>query len=186
MKNFLGSYMESRMEDMGQGKFYITLPCRARERRSASFAFRDNGDKTVVIGLSYNSRIPACVKRIRAAKTLWEYGDGHGMKFACVCETISDEWEIDIWYPGHHGHGQGKIFRYSNKGEENIQMEIWDMEREEEASTKETSPSKKKMVTEIEIEIEDLLRMANCSHSMEVDSSVMISLIEEIKKGREN
>jgi CRISPR-associated protein Csx16 len=52
----------------------------------------------------FNSRTPAAVS---GPGVLWSYSDGHGMQVIAILARGSD---AELWMPGHHGHGAGRLY----------------------------------------------------------------------------
>ncbi len=95
-------------EGIAQGDFIkFSLPSRARMRSAAEGMFKlSPGQVYVLMHISYNARSGVYVDRTEGLEQIFDYGDGHGMRWGGLFKVVSDTWVIDFSIPGHHDHGR--------------------------------------------------------------------------------
>lgn len=82
----------------------IKVPGRASTAEKARAQFNLSPDKSyLLLYESYNARGIIVIQSITGLEKIFQYSDGHGMKF-CGFYRIVGNWQIDYDVPGHHGH----------------------------------------------------------------------------------
>jgi len=104
-------------EGVVQGDFVkFSLPSRARMRSAAEGMFKlSPGEVYVLMHISYNASSSVYVERTEGLEQIFDYGDGHGMRWGGLYKVIADQWTIDFSIPGHHDHGKSHHRLVGNK-----------------------------------------------------------------------
>ncbi|MBW6441489.1 cold shock domain-containing protein [Patescibacteria group bacterium] len=85
------------------------LPSRARMSSLAKGVFKlTPGETYIVMHISYNAMSSVFIDKAEGLEKIFEYGDGHGMKWAALFKVTDNDWVLDFSVPNHHGHGRTK------------------------------------------------------------------------------
>lgn len=97
-----------------EGILTVNLPSRASAANSEFFGKMDPGKDYLLLLASYNGRRPPKLfvadpedhdpQGLGGAELIWEYGDGHGMRWGAVMR-IQQPAKVKLSVTGHHDHG---------------------------------------------------------------------------------